>query len=333
MQRVAPIRGTMNGVYAIAQQVAEWVGAGRDVRVAVVVASRGFSSREPAAAMAWTDGDGAVGALVGGISPDQLPEDGLVDVTLSEDDAIRAGLACGGTVTILVRSAADFPPDTWERLVDRDPLCLVIPVGTSAAQLFTATTIRDAYPFGDEVPRLFGRGVTATALIDDAAVVVLWPVPTLVVVGEGLIADALRDLATLLGWNPAVTPEVQSAVAAVADLEPSDAVVVLSHDRAADGPTLAAALAGRAGYVGALGSRRTQAARREWLTEHAVAVEAQARIHGPAGLDIDAHTPGEIAVSIVAEILASRSKAAGGALRDREGPVHTAGVNAPPPRY
>jgi xanthine dehydrogenase accessory factor len=59
----------------------------------------------------------------------------------------------------------------------------------------------------------------------------------------------------------------------------------------------------------------------------------QARIHGPAGLDIDAHTPGEIAISVTAEILASRSGSSGGALRDRGGPVHTAGVSAPPPRY
>ena len=107
----------------------------------------------------------------------------------------------------------------------------------------------------------------------------------------------------------------------------SDAFVVLSHDRAVDGPALAAALAGRAGYVGALGSRRTQAARREWLTEHGVAAADQARIHGPAGLDIDAHTPGEIAVTIVAEILGrARAASSGGALRDRSGPVHTAGV-------
>ena len=116
-------------------------------------------------------------------------------------------------------------------------------------------------------------------------------------------------------------------------LHPSDAVVVLSHSRDVDGPTLAAALAGQARYVGALGSRRTQAARREWLTEYGVAEQDQRRIHGPAGLDIDAHTPGEIAVSIVAEILADRAHSSGGALRDREGPVHTAGVNAPPPRY
>ena len=85
--------------------------------------------------------------------------------------------------------------------------------------------------------------------------------------------------------------------------------------------------------MGALGSRRTQAARRDWLTEFGVSAADQDRVHGPAGLDIDAHTPAEIAISIVAEIVAGRSSAGGGALRDRSGPVHVDGVHAPPPRY
>jgi xanthine/CO dehydrogenase XdhC/CoxF family maturation factor len=96
--------------------------------------------------------------------------------------------------------------------------------------VFTAVTIRDAFPSGDRIPTLFGRGVTATALEEDAAVVVLWPVPTLVVVGDGLIADALRDAANLLGWQPLIT----SAASATAGLHPGDAVVVLSHDRATE---------------------------------------------------------------------------------------------------
>lgn len=316
-------------MYEVAAQVADWLAAGEDVRVATVVAARGFSSQTPAATAAWTAGAPPVGTLGGVIAPADLAGDGLIDVVISEDDAVRKGLACGGTASILVHDAAALPTGMWDRLVARDPLCLVTPLLGGDTQVFTAATIRDAYPFGAEIPRLFGRGVTATALGEDAAVVVLWPVPTLVVVGDGLIADALRDAANLLGWHPRITSEVSAA----GDLGAGDAVVVLSHDRAVDGPALAAALAGGARYVGALGSRRTQAARREWLTEYGVPEEKQARIHGPAGLDLDAHTPAEIAVSIVAEILATRSSGSGGSLRDREGPVHTAGVHAPPPRY
>lgn len=331
-----PVEVQDYGVYEIAQQMKDWLAGGRgaqEITVATVVAAQGFSSRRPAPSAAWTAGAPPVGDLVEGIGPDDLKDAGLVGVTITQEDAAAAGLACGGTATVLVEPASVYPAELWDRLVAREPLCLVVTRQTGRVELFTPETIRGARAFGDEVSRLFGRGVTAAAVLDESVVLVLWPVPRLVVMGDGLIADALRDTATLLGWTPEVTPEVQPAVAAVGELQPSDAVVVLSHDRAADGPTLAAALAGRVGYVGALGSRRTQIARREWLMEHGVPVEALARVHGPAGLDIGAHTPGEIAVSILAEILASRAATSGGPLRDREGPVHVAGVQAPPPRY
>lgn len=324
-------------MYAIADQVRQWLEAGEDVTVAQVVATRGFSSRDPAAAAAWTAGE-SVGAVLEGIDTGALAQHGpgLHEVLLTDEDAQAVGLSCGGRASVLVQPATAFGAGFWERLAAREPVCVVTEIG-GGVTVHTPETIRDAHAFGDRIPRLFARGQSATDLLDDVepalAVVALWPVPTLVVVGDGLIAAALANAAALLEWQSAVTNDVEGAVAAVEALHPSDAVVVLSHSREVDGPTLAAALAGSARYVGALGSRRTQAARREWLTERGVPEQDQRRIHGPAGLDIDAHTPGEIAVSIVAEILAVRAHSSGGALRDREGPVHAAGVNAPPPRY
>jgi xanthine dehydrogenase accessory factor len=102
----------------------------------------------------------------------------------------------------------------------------------------------------------------------------------------------------------------------------SDVVVVLSHDLTISGSALQAALASSAGYIGALGSRHTQAARAEWLTSHGVDPAALARINGPAGLDIGANTPGEVAISILAAAIAARAGAAGGRLADRPGPIH-----------
>lgn len=329
-------------MYEIAEQVRSWLAAGHDVTVAQVVATRGFSSRDPSAAAAWVEGQPPVGSVLEGIDVDALVgrAPSLTEVTITDDDAVAAGLSCGGAASVLVQSAAAYPVEVWTQLLARDPVCLVTPLhdGTpTATALFTPETIRAAQVHSDQVPRLFARGTSTTALLDEdggaTAVVSLWPVPTLVVVGDGLIAAALADTAALLGWSSRVTPEVDAAVAAAATLHHSDAVVVLSHDRDVDGPALASALAGGVGYVGALGSRRTQAARGEWLSAHGVAAADQSRIHGPAGLDIDAHTPAEIAISIVAEILGSRTQTSGGALRDREGPVHVAGVSAPPPRY
>ena len=307
-------------MYEIAEQVRDWLAAGRDVSVAQVVATRGLSSRDPAAAAAWAGGD-TVGQVLDGIGTQALVgrEPGLHDIVISDDDAHRAGLSCGGSASVLVQRASALGAEVWDRLAARVPVLLVTSVSTGAVASFTPQTARSA---PGEAPWIFGRGVSASELVADDAVVSLWPVPTLIVVGDGLIGAALADTATLLGWSSQVTTDVELAVRAAGRLYRSDAFVVLSHSRDVDGPTLSAALAGDAGYVGALGSRRTQAARREWLTAHEVGADAQARIHGPAGLDLDAHTPGEIAISIVAEILGSRTQSGGGSLRDRPGPVH-----------
>ncbi len=333
------------GMYDIAGQVAAWLDRGSAVHVAQVVATRGFSSSDPGAAFAWTDDGARAGALLPGIA-EQLAGAGehdgrLVEVTVSDLDAVAAGLSCGGTATVFVQSAAAFPSDTWQRLQRREPICLVSELsdtGSALTTCYTAADVRAAprHPDGVDVPRLFARGVSATALArgDDIQVVVtLWPSTELVVIGNGAIAAALVDSATLLGWASAVTDEVSDAVERARRLTESDAIVVLSHDRDTDVPALAAALSSRAGYVGALGSRHTQAARREGLVARDIGDEQFARLHGPAGLDIDAHTPAEIAVSIVAEILANRAGSGGGSISRREGPVHTAGVHAPPPRY
>jgi xanthine dehydrogenase accessory factor len=324
-------------MYEISEQVQSWLTEGREVTVAQVVKTQGFAGSEPGASAAWVDDGPAVGNLPIGIEPSTLSGTGLVEVTLDMDEAIAAGLACGGTASLLVRPATGYPLELWSRLADREPVCLVTPLPDGPTEVYTPASIRGAFGYADAVPRLFGRGVTATALVEgdpDVAAVALWPVPKLVVVGDGLIAKALRDTGALLDWQCHITPELDEALGAVESSQRSDAVVVLSHDRAVDGPVLAAALNSRAGYIGALGSRRTQELRREWLTEQDVAAADQARIHGPAGLDIDAHTPAEIAISIVAEVLGTRSGASGGALRERPGSVHGgAGVHAPPPRY
>jgi xanthine dehydrogenase accessory factor len=88
------------------------------------------------------------------------------------------------------------------------------------------------------------------------------------------------------------------------------AIVTLTHDPKLDDPALQAALASPAFYVGALGSRKTHAARLERLVEGGLAPADTRRIHGPVGLDIGAASPAEIAVSILAEMI--------GSLRGRE---------------
>jgi xanthine dehydrogenase accessory factor len=104
-------------------------------------------------------------------------------------------------------------------------------------------------------------------------------------------------------------------------LGPRDAVIVFSHDRRLDVPALKGALATRAGYIGALGSRRTTAERNERLREAGVSEEEIARVYAPCGLDIGGGTPGETAVSILAEIVSSRSQRRPASLRETHGAI------------
>jgi xanthine dehydrogenase accessory factor len=114
------------------------------------------------------------------------------------------------------------------------------------------------------------------------------------------------------------------------DLGPRDAVCVLTHDHKFDVPAVVAALATRVGYLGAMGSRRTDAERRERLREAGVTDDQLGRLMAPIGLDIGARTPEETAVSICAEIIALRTGRRPPSLRDTEGPIHARGaVDAP----
>jgi xanthine dehydrogenase accessory factor len=281
------------------------------------------------------------------LPPSLAPSAVVIDVLISDEQAKTAGLACGGTARFLVQDTADLAAPAWQALADREPVCLVSDLDGPHVGLTTWFTLsdgqrdkvgKDSPRHGAEVFELFARGAstTATTTLPDGTLALaeaLWPTPRLVVVGDGLIAVALEDIAAYLGWDATVADEVNPALAAVQALTPGDAVLVLSHDHAVAGPVLQAALTGRAGYVGALGSRSMQQARAQWLIGREVPQSEIDRVRGPAGLDVGARTPQEIAVSIAAEVLAVRSGMSGQALRDRPGPVHIDRVRPPPTRH
>ena len=142
----------------------------------------------------------------------------------------------------------------------------------------------------------------------------------LLVVGDGPVSEALAGMADQLGWRTTVAATLAEATAAVPSAR---AVVVTSHDDEVDAATIAAALDARVDYLGAMGSRARQSRRREWLLAHGVAEERLAEVRGPAGLDIGADTPAEIALSILAELVATvRGVATAGSISDRAGPIH-----------
>ncbi len=152
------------------------------------------------------------------------------------------------------------------------------------------------------------------------------PAPLLIIVGGTHIGIALTSIAKILGWRvylvdprrtfatPERFPHVDRLIHAWPDealpvfITPRTAVAVLTHDPKLDDPAVIAALQSPAFYVGALGSRKTNARRLERLRRKGIPEEALARLHAPIGLDIGARTPEEIALSIMAEIVAEQSR-------------------------
>lgn len=143
----------------------------------------------------------------------------------------------------------------------------------------------------------------------------------LLIVGDGPVTEALTAMVSVLGWPVTVTSAAPTVGPDV------DALVVTSHHEDVDGPAIRSALAAGTGYIGAMGSRRTQARRREWLLSNGVTEGALAVLHAPIGLDIGADQPAEIAVAILAEIVAVRSgrlpsTSAAASIGDRDGAIH-----------
>jgi xanthine dehydrogenase accessory factor len=296
-------------VYEIALSVAACLRAGTRVDVAWVVDAQGLGARDMGEALAITPGGGRVGSVLGGSLDDQLADlaaqgtgGRIVALRVGDLAAELAGLACGGDARCVILPATALPADLWDRLRAREPVAVRVNLDgdlVTDAAIFDTDSISAA---GEQAQRLFGRRTSGSLVEPDAVTSVFWPVPRLVIVGGGPVADALRRNADLLGWRIDLTTDARAATGAIAALAGLDKVVVVSHGVELAGAALEAALAGDVGYIGALGSRRTQQARADWLAYRGVT--DLARVHGPAGLDIGANTPPEIAVSILAEAMA-----------------------------
>ena len=196
---------------------------------------------------------------------------------------------------------------------------------------------------GDEMPAELVEASKAALGSEEAGNVTLgdetWfihphnPPLRIIIVGAVHIAQAMAPMAAPLGFTmvvvdprrafaseerlPGITLSTDWPDEAMAALAPDarTAVVTLTHDPKLDDPALDAALKSEAFYIGALGSRRTHAKRVARLTELGHGAEAMGRIHAPVGLNIEAITAPEIALSIMAEIVAARRGAALGSVR------------------
>ena len=251
-------------------------------------------------------------------------------VRIGADQATGAGLACGGTVTLLAHLLdVDAAHLLGEGISGGEPAVLAADA-TGARVLVgpglerTAGSVGDDDAVDERAAALLRRGVSATAHLDtdgEDVLLDLWvPVPRVLVVGAGALGAALVAQAAVLGWTSRTVAGVAETEAAVATLTAADVLVLLDHSPDFDGALLACARG--PAFAGALGSRHTQAARRERLAAAGATEDELAAVHGPVGLDLGARTPAETAVSVVAEVLAhrgGRSSAALGATAGRIG--------------
>jgi xanthine dehydrogenase accessory factor len=216
--------------------------------------------------------------------------------------AWEVGLPCGGEIAVMVQpvSAEGFDPELFDRIA-------------AARDAGDALTVSTDLATGHSDARPLETGQVFVNRYD--------PPRRLLIVGAVQIAQALAQLATTLGIEtvvidprarflteerfPGVTLDDRWPDEAIAAYRPgpSTAVVTLSHDIKIDDPALVAALASDAAYVGALGSRKSHAARRERLAAEGVTPEQLERIDAPVGIDIGAIGPSEIALSVAAAMI------------------------------
>jgi xanthine dehydrogenase accessory factor len=320
-----------------------WRNDGRRYALATVVQTWGSSPRPTGSVMGIADDGMVVGSVSGGCvetavmeAAQKTLETGIPQMldfgALSDESVWEVGLSCGGRIQVWVESDPynSVPWRGCAEQVEQGSSCALI---TQYASDRRWAWMPDA-PYPDDLPhRVWDRAGEAVASrqsqeVEDDYFILALPRPErVIVVGAVHIAIPLVALAKAIGFEVIVVdprptlakPDRFSSppdqlmpvwpLEALASLSPreSDYAVVLTHDPKIDDAALAILLKSPVKYIGALGSRTTQAKRRQWLMESGFTEEDLKRIHGPVGLAIGARTPEEIAVSIVAEIVQVRN--------------------------
>jgi xanthine dehydrogenase accessory factor len=317
----------------VLNDVLAWRRAGHKVTLVTVVETWGSAPRPPGALLAVRDDGRVSGSVSGGCIEDDLiartkesfslesvslayaaiekiAKPAMIAYGVTKDEAARFGLPCGGTLRLVQEPVRDV---AWiEQVLTR----------TTAHQLVARTlnlstglvTLADA----NRDQAMVFDGLTLTTLFG--------PKWRLLLIGAGQLSQAVASMAILLDFEVLIcdpreeyafdTAQVGATRVAgmpddvVRDMQPDahTAIVALTHDAKLDDMALMEALQSDAFYVGALGSKRNQATRKERMIEHFGMTPAQLeRLHGPVGLTINAKTPAEIAVSILAQIVAVKN--------------------------
>ncbi|MEM8681578.1 MAG: XdhC/CoxI family protein, partial [Planctomycetota bacterium] len=325
------------------QTLTTWTAEGRRFAVARVLATWGSSPCRPGSAL-LVDAEGQVaGAVSAGCVEAAVIEEAIeiakgapakaLNFGVADETAWSVGLSCGGTLSVFVESGSNWPPLEvgrprllLTRIRPAPPTHAILQPGESVPSNIAAATVPPDLP--SVITRCFDAR-RCEVYETDAEAWFLHYLPRsdrLVLVGAGQIAEQLVALAQELGFETlvidprrvfadtqrfAVQPDhllAQWPQQALEDIElhADTYAVVLTHDPKIDDPALHGLLRTDIRYIGALGSRRTHEKRRTRLMAAGFSKTEIDRIRGPVGLDLGAESPAEIALSILAEIVATK---------------------------
>ena len=303
----------------VLEQARDWARQGQDVWLVTVIETWGSAPRPPGALLAMRGDGQVVGSVSGGCVEDDLIDrvrkgervgkPSLITYGVSKEEAARFGLPCGGNLRLVQEPLTHtaWVDEVLERTSRHEIVARVVSLETGGVTLEPGTR-GDVFTFDGQTMRaLFG------------------PRWRLLIIGAGQLSRTVAQMALMLDfqviccdpreeyhltWDvpgTVFTKGMPDDVVQELQLDPHSAVVAVTHDPKLDDLVLLEALKSPAFYVGALGSRGNTAKRKERLKLFDLSEAEIDRLHGPIGLDLGGKTPAEIAVSIMAEIIAVRS--------------------------
>jgi xanthine dehydrogenase accessory factor len=300
-------------------QAREWFAQGHKVWLVTVIETWGSAPRPPGALLCLRDDGQVAGSVSGGCVEDDLIDrlrhgervatPSLIAYGVTKEEAARFGLPCGGNLRLVQEplQGVAWIDEVLARTARHELVARRLNLATGAV-VVEAASRGDAFAFdGQQLVALFG------------------PRWRLLIIGAGQLSRAVAQMALMLdfeviccdpreeynlSWDiPGTTfsKAMPDDLVLELQLDPHSAVVAVTHDPKLDDLVLLEALKSPAFYIGALGSRGNTAKRRERLELFDLSSAEIDRLHGPIGLDIGSKTPAEIAVSIVAEIVAVKN--------------------------
>lgn len=312
----------------VLSELNEWTRAGEDIALATVVETWGSSPRPLGSKMLVTRSGKMAGSVSNGCIEGAVFEEAqkvlksgqpkIAAFGVADDVAFEVGLACGGHIEVFIQPLAAPQRKVIEMLNRNESATLKTDLVTGDAEVIQGT------PPGTELARREG----------DVFVEPYLRPAHLVIIGAIHIAIPLHRLAKLMGYRVTVVdarakfatkerfPDADELIVAWPDeamakiaVDNSTYVVILTHDPKFDLPALRSVLKKDAGYIGAIGSRKTNQNRFDKLREEGFTEEEIAKVHGPIGLDLGSRGAEETALGILAEITAVRFGGSGSAMK------------------